>query len=809
MKSNIDKFLNSFLSEAKDIIEKAEVAILNLENAANPEDINSIFRFIHTIKGNAGMLELGNITQLTHSMESLLGLLRNNDIKLSKEIIDVLLEGVDIVKNMLDDIHNQSTFNINNALTKINSFIKTDSKENLAVGKDQRITNSKLFEVEELEDFKKLAVENKSYITLVNLNLNEQKLRNLSEFIYSIEKISNWILKKGIDESKIGIVAKNTASNFFYTILLMTDIPVEDFLKKFDLISTQIQIIYSPPPEDQVEMKRIISNTNNETTTHSKKGNQYIKVNIELLDDLINLVGQIIINRNQLLQRSAHIKDQEGNGYLSQMSQYITRLHEKIMHTRLQELDVVYQRVVRIVRDTSKALNKRVELQLDGGEVELDKSVIDVISDCIVHMVRNSIDHGIESPEERIALGKNPIGTIKLKALLQTGNVQVIIEDDGRGLDSEKIKRIAITKGIMTEQEISKMTQNEIYELIFRPGFSTAQVVSETSGRGVGMDVVLTSLRKIGGNVHLQSKLKEGTSISAIIPQTVTVISCLLIKVYNIRYAIFQKNILELIKFEPSLYSMVNGHRMYKLRDKMIPLIHIGNLFFPEEKRENEPEYIVIVKSDTFYYGILFDQMLGTEEIVIKPLGEHFADLKIFSGTTVMGNGETILILDISGIGEFSKLSSTLSLGEKELVGDRKTKKDTGYILFEASGQRFAMSSSSVICIEKISFSKIETIFTTKVLQYKEDIISILQLEDIYHIPKVNFEKESFCIIISVEDSTVGVLIHEVIDIVESISILNSTNLTGPGIIGKAIVKGVSTIVLNPMEIFKREEVST
>lgn len=807
MKLNIDRLINTFLSEAKDIIEKAEVAILNLEKGENSEYVNAIFRYIHTIKGNSGMLELTNITALAHSMENLLGMLRNNEIKLSKEMIDTLLEGVDFIKNMLDDIQNQASFHIEKVLSSINSMIQIESyeKKDIALKKEE-MNNITLPDGLSPNDYKKLAEEKNSYLSLVSIDLNQQKIENLSELVSIIENISQNILVKGVDETKIEPVEKDNLATFPYIILLLTDIPVNEFLGKFNIIPTKIQVIHAPIQEKETGSNTVTRNKDKDLVLNTpNKGDQYIKVDIKLLDDLINLVGETIITRNQLLQRVSLLNDPESNESLSQMSQFITRLHEKIIHTRLQELDVVYQRIARIVRDTSKALGKKVELQLDGGEVELDKTVIDVISECIIHMVRNSIDHGIESPEERKASDKNPIGKIKLTASLQTGNIHITLEDDGKGLDSEKLKKAAIAKGFLTEQELSRMSQSEIYDLIFQPGFSTAAEVTETSGRGVGMDAVRTSLRKIGGNLHLCSKLKEGTSISIIIPQTVTVVSCLLITVSNIRYAVFQKNILELIKFEPLLYSVVNGHKMYRLREKLIPLIHLGNLFYPEEKNETDPAHIVIVKSESFHYGILFDQMLGTEEIVVKPLGEHFADLKIFSGATIMGNGETVLILDISGIAEFSKLASIENRIEKEILAKGISKKETGYILFEKSSQRFAISSSSVICIEKISFSKIETLFTTKTMQYKDDIISIVQLEDFYQIPKEDFEKDSYCIIINVNGKITGILIHDIINIVESITILKTNHLSGPGIIGQAIIDGHSTIVLDILELFKSE----
>lgn len=852
-----EKLLSDFITEAVDLLEKSEMVILELETDYDPTKVNNLFRYIHTVKGNSGMFEFPSIHTLAHKMETLMDNVRANKFPLTKEITDVLLQGIDRLKAIMGDIRNEKSYDIQDLEQKLyaleNGPTDTQDKalpteESLSVEGEEVLDDSPKellsFDIFEFDSYIKMAKEQNMYLALVYLDLNKQKFQKFSELIEFFDQNSSTIVYKSVVVDKVQPLEDIEENTIPYQMAFMHTEPIKDLLTQLELKHIEILSLYQPkfktlteevqkdiheqvswmkdekasteeekskesPLQQVTEAMEAIGTKPLQSAPTTKKvvakdaSETHIKVKIGLLDDLINLVGETIITRNQLLQRAAIVNDSEGNVILSRMSQLITQLHEKIMHTRLVELNIVFYKIRRLVRDISAQLGKKVDLILDGGDVELDKTMIDVISDAIIHMIRNSIDHGIESPEERLKVGKKEVGRLSVTSHLQTGNVQLVIEDDGKGLDTEKIREKAIANGLLGAEEAKSMLNEDIDELIFAPGLSTAKNVTETSGRGVGMDVVKSSFKKLGGSIRLQNNKGKGLKFIATIPQTVSVISCLLIAVANRRFALFQKYISELIRFDPNLYSVVNGHKMYRLRDRFLPLVHLGSILFPDKEFEYESSYIVVVKSETHHFGILFDQMLGTEEIVIKPLGEHFRDLSLFSGATIMGDGEAVLILDVAGIAESSQVQVYREdkLLDKSLQGFRR---DAGYVLFQSSQQYFATLSSSVVCIEKIKFTKIEKLSGFDVVQYKNDIIPIVRLEEIYDVNFKEFKDDVYVIIIKIGTRNMGILIHEILDVVNDIEVIQSDRFQGESILGHSLINGHTTIVIDAVELLTR-----
>lgn len=824
-----EKLLSDFKTEAIDLLEKSEMVILELEKDYDSSKVNNLFRYIHTVKGNSGMFDFTSIHTLAHKMETLMGNVRENKTELTKEITDVLLQGVDRLKDILGDIENEKTYSIDDLEERLDALERGEIP--LSTKKPQGETKSPIddspkellsFDIFEFESYIKMAKEQNLYLALVYLDLNKQKFRKFSELMEFFNQNSGNILYKSVLVEKVLPLEDLEDNSIPYQMIFMHSEPVKELLSQLGLIHIEILSLYQPKfktiteevekditeqvswMKDEAEIPKPAIQSQKQVTTQSNSSSEtHIKVKIGLLDDLINLVGETIITRNQLLQRAAIVNDSEGNVILSRMSQLITQLHEKIMHTRLVELNIVFYKIKRLVRDISKQLGKKVELILDGGDVELDKTMIDVISDAIIHMIRNSIDHGIESPQERLNKGKNETGRLSITSHLQTGNVQLVIEDDGKGLDTEKIRAKAISIGMLTADEAKTMPNEDIDELIFAPGLSTAKNITETSGRGVGMDVVKSSFKKLGGSIRLQNKPGKGLKFIATIPQTVSVISCLLIAIGSRRFALFQKYISELIRFDSGLYSVVNGHKMYRLRDRFLPLVHLGQVLFPDKKFDYDPSYIVVVKSENYHFGIMFDQMLGTEEIVIKPLGEHFRDLSLFSGATIMGDGEAVLILDVAGIAESSKVQ--VFREDKLTEGTSKVfKKDAGYVLFQSSQQYFATLSSSVVCIEKIKFNKIEKLSGFDVVQYKSDIIPVIRLEEIYDVNSTDCKDDVYVIIIKIGKRNMGILIHEILDVINDIDVIQSDRFHGESILGHSLVNGHTTIVIDAVGLLTR-----
>lgn len=797
---DMQQLIGEFSNEANEFLEKAETEIIELEKNPDPEKINAVFRYIHTVKGNSGMFEFQNLSRLSHALESLLGKFREGSLTINKEYIDLMLEAVDRLKLMIRELDKESSFDISSMTEQLKSAAAAEQKKTVTenIAEELTITEEdvvRAFTEDFLKEAAREAEKNHQFASVAVLDLIEQRFQSLGELAEFLSQFGMNIKMRHLLADSIPDL--ETPSDFLpFAFLILSEQDIKEFLKKYDLRPKFILSLYSP-----IQLIQSKDTNQKQEKQAAENSDSYLRVRSRLLDDLINLVGETIITRNQLFQRSAFLNDPEGGNILSRMSQLITQLHEKIMHTRLQELNSINQRIQRVVRDTAKNLGKQVEFQFEGGEVELDKTMIDTILDSIIHMVRNSIDHGIETPEERIRKGKNPIGKIRLSASLQIGNIQLVIDDDGQGLNHEMIRKTAEAKGLIPQG--TGFTQEEIEELVFLPGFSTAKAVTETSGRGVGMDAVRTSFKKLGGNVHLKTVFGKGTSITAVIPQTVTVISCLLITVDQTRYAIFQKNVSELIQFDPELFTIVNGVRMYRFRESMLPLVHLGKLLYPDREFKDEAEYVVIVKSENYYFGILFDQMIGTEEIVVKPLGEFFSELKLFAGATIMGDGEAVLILDIAGISEFEGIESKNKESESTRAAS-ELKKETGYLLFEIMEHRFATSLEYVTNIEKLSNFQFEDLSGIKVIQYKEDIIPVVSLKDVYSLEGESNQDSSFLIIVSTENKEIAVMINEIVDIVYDIHIVEDNRYHGESVLGHSIINDKSTVIIDIQDLISK-----
>ncbi|MCB1176199.1 MAG: chemotaxis protein CheW [Leptospiraceae bacterium] len=817
-----EELLKEFISESLESIESAETTLLEMEGEFDLEKLHSIFRTFHTVKGNSGMFQLESIKTLAHEMESILDLLKNQKIELTKELIDILLESIDLLRTIFNDIGNQSDYDVSGLVESLKNYSSSDhnSKENVNVSStSQELPEEPAFESILKDDlihkFQDIAKSENVYLYHITLDLNKQDKLELDTFLESLEQKNLRILQKGIVSEKIPSIDEEEIF-LPYQIILTSKNKILDW-NFIGLHLEDYTILYFPDSDDEVvkpEIKKVEKvqvnakdskkdNPDKDLKIENKAIDSYLRVKISLLDDLINLVGETIIIRNQLLQRAVLWNDPEGSAILSRMSQLVTQLHSKIMHTRLQELNTIFPRLNRIVRDTSKSLNKKVELKLEGGDVELDKTMIDTLLDAMVHLLRNSIDHGIESSEDRKRLGKSETGKIEVIATLQTGNVRIEIVDDGKGLNYEKIKQSALKKGQITADHAEVITKEELEEILFLPGISSKDEVTETSGRGVGMDAVKNSFKKLGGNIHLYGTEGKGVRVVATIPQTVSIISCLLVSVNGRRFAIFQKYISELIKFDQDKFSVVNGHGMYQLREHLIPIINLSSLLYKNEENHGS-SYIVIVKSDHYYYGLLFDEMLGTEEIVMKPLGDHFKGIKIFSGATIMGDGEAVLILDVMGIADHAGLHSIEVIQQLDYEEVTKTSRND-FLVFESSDQIFATISNSVVSIIKIKKSGIFKLSNMDVIDYKNDIVPIIRLEELYEIEQKDNSSEMYVIICQIGKRFLGILINRIIDIVDSIQkVASSDEIKGEGIIGHAIYQEHPAILIDAYEILKR-----
>ncbi len=503
-----------------------------------------------------------------------------------------------------------------------------------------------------------------------------------------------------------------------------------------------------------------------------------IRVDISLLDRLMNLVGELVLSRNQIVQLAGEQQD-EGLGPPAQRLNLITsELQEGVMKTRMQPINNVWGKLPRVVRDLSNQLGKQVRIEMIGKDTELDRTIIEAIKDPLTHIVRNTVDHGIENPDERQALGKDPEGLLLLRASHEGGQVNIEISDDGKGISADPVRVKAIEKGFLTADQASKMTDNEIVQLIFRPGFSTAGQVSNVSGRGVGMDVVKTNVEKIGGTVDLKTEPGKGTTFKIKIPLTLAIIPALTVTCAGNRYAIPQVSLLELVRLEgegmDNKIEDLHGAPVYRLRGRLLPIVDLREQL-GAEAAQSEITNIVVLKADDHQFGLIVDTIEDTEEIVVKPLGRQVKDVKLFSGATIMGDGRIALILDLLGLAGSASLlqpgtpgndaireETVTSTAMTDVLDDR-----TLLLLGLSENQRVAIPLAAVERLEEFMATAIEQSEGRSVVQYRQKIMPLIDLAPVIGYEGTAFGDERINVVVcSFGGRAVGLAVREVVDIV-------------------------------------------
>lgn len=593
-----------------------------------------------------------------------------------------------------------------------------------------------------------------------------------------------------------------------------------------------------------------------------QKGQTSLRVNVNLLDTLMTLAGELVLSRNQLIQGISANSTRAVEAAGQRIDMITSELQEAIMRTRMQPIANVFNKFTRVVRDLSQALGKQVNLKVEGKEVELDKTIIESINDPLTHLVRNSVDHGIESPEVRQRLLKPKVGTIKLKAFHEAGQVNIEIEDDGKGLDPEVIARSALSKGLISEQDLQNMGAKEKVNLIFLPGFSTAQQITDVSGRGVGMDVVKTNLDRLGGIVDIESKVGIGTIIRIKLPLTLAIIPSQIISVGKERYAIPQVNLNELLRIPAAQVKdrieKVGKAAVVRLRGTLLPLLDLAevlgipkvyidpetgeektdrrvniadrrSLQLDEEEKTNvrmpkkgsrkqedrrfradSAINIAVVSTGSFRYGLVVDQLRDSEEIVVKPLGRHLKDCKGYAGATIMGDGRVALILDVTSLAEMALLSSsgaskTLAHAEKELIEKTQKKEDKASLLLfrNAPTEQFSVPLNLVERIERIRATDIEYVGGKRVVQYRGGSLPLYELGEVANIQPLPERDQIEVIVFKLTGKEIGLMVSPPVDAVEATLNVDATTLKQPGIMGSMIIGDRTTLMVDIFSVVK------
>ncbi len=537
-----------------------------------------------------------------------------------------------------------------------------------------------------------------------------------------------------------------------------------------------------------------------------------IRVDVRLLDQLMNLTSELVLSRNQVLQFTNFIEERNFRAVAQRMNTVVSELQETVMKTRMQPVKKVFEMFPRLVRDMSKLHGKDVQLVMEGQNTELDRTLLEGIKDPLTHIIRNSIDHGIELSGVRRERGKAVMATISIKAYHEGGLVNIEISDDGDGIDTEKVRAKAIRERIITAQQAEEMSERNLINLIFRPGFSTAETVTSISGRGVGMDVVKKNLGKIGGSVDVHTERGQGTTFKIRIPITLAILPVLIIKSGDQRFVIPQVNLEELLVLQRNSETekrieKVYGAEVYRLRDELLPLLRLNTLLelLPQEKTETENINVVVLSVGEIRFGLIVDEVWDTEEIVVKPLSKHVKQVPCYDGATIMGDGKVALILNIGGLFRMTQVSlediqktGQASIEHEEALAASlgEEQKQTIVLFRVADNEYYGVPLAFVVRLEKFSSSQIEYSGGREVMQYRKEILPLLRLEDYLNLSRASDPETLFLIVFAIEKQ-IGLVVKKIIDTVEISTHIDTETFQQQGILGSTIVQQHSVLIVD------------
>lgn len=677
------QYMSVFIDESREHLQLMNDSLLQLEQ--EPEDlkiIDEIFRSAHTLKGMSATMGFNRLAELTHHMENILDNIRNGKADVDTSLVDVLFECLDTLNALVDEVieDGEESSEIDELLEKVEKLAKGGTGTP-TVKKEEKVqpTESVKEEKAEVEDNKVLEMDFNEFEKEVIL---AGKDKEMNTYLIEVRLDEGCLLKaartymvfRNLEE--IGEIIKSNPSvqeleeekfDNSFLIAFLTNKPIDEIKKEVEDISeingVSIQeyslageeILEEKPVEkEQKQVKKEASPKVQKSAKKSKKTEGVkktatVRVDTEKLDALMNLVAELVINKTRLAQIGSEYNLQDLSETLSHVDRVTSDLQAVVTKARMVPIETVFSRFPRMVRDLSKDLEKEIELVIQGKETELDRTVIDEIGDPLVHLIRNSVDHGVEKPEVRTEKGKDSKGTILLKAEHEGNSVVITIKDDGKGIDAEAMANKAIEKGIITEEEAEKLTKEEKIKLIFASGFSTAETITDVSGRGVGMDVVRTKIEALNGSIEVLSEIGKGSEIKIKLPLTLAIIEALMVKLEEEIYAIPLANIVETIDISQDEIKVVQGENVVLLRGEIVPILNLSKILEVEtDKPEIEDSNtVVIVKVGNKKIGLVVDVLIGQQEIVIKSLGKMFTGTKGITGATVLGNGEVALILDV------------------------------------------------------------------------------------------------------------------------------------------------------------------
>ncbi len=660
---DLQEIMEDFLIEAFEMNEQLDQDLVELEH--NPEDLdllNRIFRVAHTIKGSSSFLNLNILTHLTHNMEDVLNRARKGEIKITPDIMDVVLRSIDLMKTLLVTIRDTGSDTNNGKENEIEEVVKqlqAITSQNLE-GVQETSGSKEAPNQENKEEIKQEAKqetkENKTPIaqnpTSDNPLADEPDLDYTNMSAEEVEAEIERLLNKRQEADKERRAQKKQEAK-----------PEATPTKETPKTETKAPKTETPKAQ-KTETKAKAKTDSDENKAPSIGVEQTVRVDVRRLDHLMNLIGELVLGKNRLIRIYSDVEERyDGEKFLEELNQVVssisavtTDLQLAVMKTRMQPVGKVFNKFPRMVRDLSRELGKSIELIIEGEETELDKSIVEEIGDPLIHIIRNSCDHGIEPLEERKRLNKPETGKVQLSAYNEGNHIVIKISDDGKGLDPAMLKEKAVEKGVISERDAESMSDREAFNLIFKPGFSTAKTVSNVSGRGVGMDVVKTNIEKLNGIIEIDSEVGVGTTQKLKIPLTLAIIQALLVGVQEEYYAIPLSSVLETVRISQDEIYTVDGKSVLRLRDEVLSLVRLSDIFKVDAILEsNSDVYVVIIGLADQKIGVIVDYLIGQEEVVIKSLGYYLKNTRGIAGATVRGDGKITLIVDVGAMMDMAK----------------------------------------------------------------------------------------------------------------------------------------------------------
>jgi two-component system chemotaxis sensor kinase CheA len=759
----MDDLLREFLTETSESLDTVDNQLVRFEQDPNNAKIlDNIFRLVHTIKGTCGFLGLPRLEALAHAGETLMGKFRDG-MPVTAEAVSLILASIDRIKEILGGL---------------------EATEAEPEGSDQDL----IVQLEQMVERGMQAMAAEAAAPAASASPAPPAAR---QRVVEQGTLVPQILERELRPGEVSLDELERAFQEAKVEVVTPPAPAARPAPKAEAAAAKetkpAAKKANPEPEAAAEGDRI--------------ANQSIRVNVDTLEHLMTMVSELVLTRNQLLEISRRNEDTEFKVPLQRLSNVTAELQEGVMKTRMQPIGNAWQKLPRIVRDLSGELGKQIELEMHGADTELDRQVLDLIKDPLTHMVRNSADHGLETPAERAAAGKPEQGTIRLSAYHEGGHIIICIADNGRGLNTERIKAKAVANGLVSETELEKMTEAQIHKFIFAPGFSTAAAVTSVSGRGVGMDVVRTNIDQIGGTIDVKSVAGEGSSVTIKIPLTLAIVSALIVEAGGDRFAIPQLSVVELVRARANSehrIERIKDTAVLRLRNKLLPLMHLKKLLKIDDGSSSDPEngFIVVTQVGSQTFGIVVDGVFHTEEIVVKPMSTKLRHIDMFSGNTILGDGAVIMIIDPNGIAKALGASGAASheiADENAAMRANAAEQLTSLLVFRAgSAQPKAVPLGLVTRLEEIAADKIELSNGRYMVQYRDQLMPLVQMDGV----SVQTSGAQPILVFADDGRSMGLVVDEIIDIVEER--LHIEVAGGEvGILGSAVIKGQATEVID------------